>query len=132
MGKTHGRQNSTTSSVSSSISSISKSNDRAEFQQASSQDANRHSTHAGEGGKSLNTVSPDVRMASELFSDSAASSAFAEFAPNQNEEIKRLTERVRDLETKERVYEASLRDLSSEYQMASQELQKFDPVVRLE
>ncbi|CAO3678049.1 unnamed protein product [Umbelopsis vinacea] len=96
---------------------------------ASSQDANRHSTHAGEGGKSLNTVSPDVRMASELFSDSAASSAFAEFAPNQNEEIKRLTERVRDLETKERVYEASLRDLSSEYQMASQELQKFDPVL---
>jgi hypothetical protein len=93
VGKTHGRQNSTTSSVSSSISSISKSNDRTEFQQASSQDANRHSTHAGEGGKSLNTVSPDVRMASELFSDSPASSAFAEFAPNQNEEMKRLTER---------------------------------------
>lgn len=131
MGKTHGRQNSTTSSVSSSISSISKSNDRAEFLQASSQDANRHSTHAGEAGKSVNTVSPDVRMASELFSDSPASSAFAEFAPNQNEEIKRLTERVRDLETKERMNEASLRDLSSEYQKASQELQKFDPVVRL-
>jgi DNA repair ATPase RecN len=70
-------------------------------------------------------------MASELFSDSPASSAFAEFAPNQNEEMKRLTERVRELETKERVYEASLRDLSSEYQKASQELQKFDPVVSL-
>lgn len=132
VGKTHGRHNSTTSSVSSAVSSISKSNDQSSAATPTfgNHDTSQHSAQPSEAEKHLsNALSPDGRMASELFSDSPASSAFSDFVPDRTEEIARLTDRLRELEAKERINEASLKDINAEYQKASQELQKFDPVV---
>ncbi|CAO3658133.1 unnamed protein product [Umbelopsis ramanniana] len=68
-------------------------------------------------------------MASELFNNSPTSNEFAHITSNQEDEIERLTERIRDLENKERMNESSLKSLNAEYQKAVSQLKHFDPVL---
>ncbi|KAI8582826.1 hypothetical protein K450DRAFT_224993 [Umbelopsis ramanniana AG] len=68
-------------------------------------------------------------MASELFNNSSASNEFPDIPSNHNNEIQRLTERIRDLEYKERTSESSFKNLNTEYQKAVSQLQHFDPVL---
>lgn len=69
-------------------------------------------------------------MASELFNNSPPSNEFAHIIPNQEGEVEKLTERIRDLEYKERMNESSLKSLNAEYQKAVNQLKHFDPLVR--
>lgn len=134
MGKTHERTNSTNSSVSSIVSGISRTNDNHHGTNLSPhiQDGHDHSPAATAESENLagNMFSPDVRMASELFNNSPTSNEFAHITSNQEDEIERLTERIRDLENKERMNESSLKSLNAEYQKAVSQLKHFDPVVR--
>jgi hypothetical protein len=134
VGKTHGRSNSTTSSVSSVVSGINRTNDSYHGMNLSPYIQNTHDlgTAAAESDQSATSMlSPDIRMASELFNNSRASNEFADVVPNHNdEEIERLTQRIRDLESNERINETSLNDLNVEYQKAVNQLKKFDPTVR--
>ncbi|KAG2181733.1 hypothetical protein INT44_008548 [Umbelopsis vinacea] len=132
VGKTHERTNSTNSSVSSVVSGLSRTNDNHGTNITSHiQDGYDHSLAATAESEKLtgNDLSPDIRMASELFNNSPASNEFADIASNQNHEIQRLTERIRDLENKERTNESSLKNLNTEYQKAVSQLKHFDPVL---
>ncbi|KAI9288576.1 hypothetical protein BC943DRAFT_357443 [Umbelopsis sp. AD052] len=132
VGKTHERTNSTNSSVSSVVSGLSRTNDNHGTNITSHiQDGYDHSLAATAESEKLtgNNLSPDIRMASELFNNSPASNEFADIASNQNHEIQRLTERIRDLENKERTNESSLKNLNTEYQKAVSQLDHFDPVL---
>jgi hypothetical protein len=134
VGKTHERTNSTDSSVSSVVSAPSRTNDNYHGTNFTPhiQDGHDYSPAANVESEKLasNNLSPDIRMASELFNNSAASNAFADIVPNHDNEIQRLTERIRDLEYKERMNEASLSTLNTEYQKAVSKLKHIDPVVR--
>lgn len=134
MGKTHERTNSTNSSVSSIVSGISRTNDNHHGTNLSPhiQDGHDHSPATTVESEKLagNRFSPDIRMASELFNNSPPSNDFPHIVSNQEDEVERLTDRIRDLEYKERLNESSLKSLNAEYQKAVSQLKHFDPVVR--
>jgi hypothetical protein len=74
-------------------------------------------------------MSPDVKTAADLFSSPPVPS-FGTFEVGHNQEVAKLTERIRELEANERIMDSKLYNVNTEYQKAVQELRKLDPVVR--
>ncbi|KAG2177362.1 hypothetical protein INT43_008019 [Umbelopsis isabellina] len=74
------------------------------------------------------SMSPDVKPATDLFSGTPVTH-LGTFGGEANQQVAKLTERIKELEANERIMESKLYNVNTEYQKAVQELKKLDPVL---